>query len=208
MSISILTSYRYLTEVEESLRIATQIIRDNGLHVNLDAELAKARNGTDTSYARSHAKEEKEAPSSGLKRPRIASEEPSQDRNRVSDETKIKPTIFEPGLETILSEGIIQDTISTDILPASSADNPALNNADYDWDERDPEAQSCIDGMAALSIEEERPGYLGLASGASLLRLIQIHFSFPFSSVPGPSRVSNPNSESPPRPGEIGRAHV
>ncbi|KAJ5231657.1 uncharacterized protein N7469_006245 [Penicillium citrinum] len=192
-----LTRYRYLTEVEESLRIATQIIRDHGLDVDLDAELASARNGTNPSYASSHAKKEKVALSGGLKRPRIASDEPSLVRNNVPDGTRVEPNLFEPGLETILSDGIIEEAIPTDILPAASANNQVLNNADYDWDERDTEAQSCIDGMAALSIEEERPGYLGLASGASLLRLIQSHFLFPFSSVPAPFNISAPNSESP-----------
>ncbi|CAI7645337.1 unnamed protein product [Penicillium manginii] len=188
--------YRYLTEVEESLRIATQIIRDHGLDVDLDAELAKARNGANQEHGPSNIKSEDNTPLGSLKRPRIASEEPTQGRNRSPDYTQTEPTIFEPGLDILISDNNIEDPLSTDILPTAAADNPVVNGADYDWDERDTEAQSCLDGMAALSIEEERPGYLGLASGAALLRLIQSHFSFPFSSVPPPPKTSTPSSES------------
>lgn len=191
-----LTKCRYLTEVEESLRIATQIIRDHGLDVDLDTELAKARNGTNQLYGPSNLKNEGSSPPSSLKRPRVASEEPTQGRNKSTESTQIEPAISEPGLEILISDGIIEDSLSTDILPTATADNPVVNGADYDWDERDTEAQSCIDGMAALTIEGERPGYLGLASGAVLLRLIQSHFSFPFSSVPAAPKTSTPNSES------------
>lgn len=185
-----------MTEVEESLRIATQIIRDHGLDVDLDVELASARNGAHQAHGPHNTKNEATTPPGGLKRPRIASDDPSQECNRSPEYTQIESGIFEPSLEILISDGNIEEPLSTDIIPSATADNPVANAADYDWDERDTEAQSCIDGMAALSIEEERPGYLGLASGAALLRLIQSHFTLPFSAAPVLPKTSTPGSES------------
>lgn len=72
---------------------------------------------------------------------------------------------------------------STDIPPTVSADNSDMHGLGYEWDEQHDGARSCIDGMAALSIQNEQPGYLGLPSSAALLHLIQSYSSDPFSAT-------------------------
>ncbi|KAJ5085857.1 Lactose regulatory protein LAC9 [Penicillium argentinense] len=186
---------KYLTEVEESLRITTQIIRDHGLNVDLDAELARARNGTSQTYRPSPPKSEVTTPPGGLKRSRMATDEPVEDRDKSPEYTQIESGIFEPCLEMLISDGSIEEPVPTDFLPTATTDNPVANGADYDWDERNTEAQSCIDGMAALSIQGVRPGYLGLASGAVLLHLIKSHFTDPFSAALPNTSQSNPETE-------------
>lgn len=191
--ISGLTRYRHLTEVEESLRIATQIIRDHGLDVDLDAELSRARNGVSTSYLPSQPeKTEDEIPREGMKRQRADSSGSSPGRVHG-----VEPGIFEPCLEMLVSDGSVEESPSTDILPSATPDDPVASGADYDWDERNTEAQSCLDGMAALSIQEERPGYLGLASGASLLHLIQNCSAGPLSSTSVLQKPPTPKAQSP-----------
>ena len=67
--------------------------------------------------------------------------------------------------------------------PAVLLDYPSPKDLDYDWDERHSEAALGVDGMASLSLNEEKPGYLGLASGAALLNLIQSYTSDPLASL-------------------------
>lgn len=39
---------------------------------------------------------------------------------------------------------------STDMIPSATPDDLVASGTDYDWDERNPDAQSCLDGMAGL----------------------------------------------------------
>ncbi|KAJ5678870.1 hypothetical protein N7462_007114 [Penicillium macrosclerotiorum] len=162
---------RSLEKVEESLRIATQIIRDHGLDVDLEAELSQARNGTSQKY---QLLSEEETARESVKRPRPTSGQDKEGRDSpASQSLGVDYAIPEPCLELLVSTENAVEAISADLLPAANVEDTVISGADYDWDERNTEAQSCIDGMAALSIQEERPGYLGLASGAALLHLIQ-----------------------------------
>ena len=187
-----LTRGRHLTEVEESLRIATQIIRDHGLDINLDTELSRARNGVTTIYRPYQAdRSEDEISREGLKRQRADSSTSSSGRVHGMD-----PGTFEPCLEMLVSDVSdvsVEESPSTDMIPSAMPDDLVASGADFDWDERNTEAQSCLDGMAALSIQEERPGYLGLASGASLLHLIHKCSAGPLSSV---AMLQSPKAQS------------
>jgi hypothetical protein len=177
--LSRLTRHRHLTEVEESLRIASQIIRDHGLDVDLEIELARARNGVSTSYNPSLLKQaEDDNPREGVKRQRAESPNSSHGRAYGPESGS-----FESSLEMLVSDSNVEGSPFTDILPSTNSDDPVASGADYDWDERNTEAQSCLDVMAAISIQEERPGYLGLASGAALLHLIQNCSGGPLSST-------------------------
>ncbi|KAJ5826737.1 hypothetical protein N7447_003500 [Penicillium robsamsonii] len=179
---------RHMTEVEESLRIATDIIRERLPDVDLLAELARARNG-DTADWRDETREiaQDQLPQSARsKRSKVS---PSCDfpgqMAYVSQETNdAESNILSLCLESISGQTEKQDgNFSFDIPPTTPIDNPSLSTSDYEWDERQSGAQSCNDGMAALSIQDEQPGYLGLASGAALLRLIQSYTCDPFLST-------------------------
>jgi transcriptional regulatory protein GAL4 len=69
------------------------------------------------------------------------------------------------------------------LSPEATLEHLSPNNLDYDWDERHGEAALGLDGMGGLSLQDEKPGYLGLASGAALLNLMQSYTSDPFASI-------------------------
>ncbi|KAJ5122030.1 hypothetical protein N7448_003160 [Penicillium atrosanguineum] len=133
-----------------------------------------------------------EIPREGVKRQRADSSTSSPGRVHGMD-----PGILEPCLEMLVSDSNEEESHSTDMIPSATPDDLIASGADYDWDERNTEAQSCLDGMAALSIQEERPGYLGLASGASLLHLIQKCSAGPLSSAAMLQKTPTPKAQSP-----------
>jgi hypothetical protein len=100
--------------------------------------------------------------------------------------------IFNFGLKSVISPPKdSSDYLATDIPPAVLADNanmPNMHGLGYEWDEQHNGARSCIDGMAALSIDNEQPGYLGSASSAALLHIIQSYSSDPFSAAENSNR--------------------
>jgi hypothetical protein len=100
--------------------------------------------------------------------------------------------IFNFGLKSVISPPEdSSDYLVTDIPPTVLADDanmPNMHGLGYEWDEQHDSARSCIDGMAALSINNERPGYLGLASSAALLHLIQSYSSDSFSAAENSNR--------------------
>lgn len=188
---------KHLTEVEESLRIAKQLIRDRLPNVDLSLELKRARNGAmgENFSDRPTSGDDETARFQRVKRPRGKSSEALSPRPTVSyphDSNDTESDIFNFGLKSVISPPEdSSDYLATDISPTVLADNanmPNMHGLGYEWDEQHDGARSCIDGMAALSIDNEQPGYLGLASSAALLHLIQSYSSDPFSAAENSNR--------------------
>jgi transcriptional regulatory protein GAL4 len=188
---------RHLTEVEESLRIAKQLIRDRLPDVDLSLELKRARNGElgENFSDRITGGEDETTRVQRVKRPRSKSSDVLSPRPTVSyahDSNDAESDIFNFGLKSVISPPEdSSDYLAIDIPPAVWADNanmPNMHGLGYEWDEQHDGARSCVDGMAALSINNEQPGYLGLASSAALLHLIQSYSSDPFSAAENSNR--------------------
>ncbi len=180
---------RHLTEVEESLRIATQIIHNRLPDVDLSLELRRARNGEpkDNFSAGQASFEDISTRPPRLKRPRSGSQagdtparHPNASGARHANDAE--SDLLVSCLENLVSHTEDSDEfLSTEIPPTVSGDGSNVDGLGYEWDEQHHDARSCIDGMAALSIQNEQPGYLGLASSAALLHLIQSYSADPFS---------------------------
>jgi transcriptional regulatory protein GAL4 len=172
-----LTKYlknRHLTFVEHSLERATAEIgvlrrRIRTLENNDSTRSEPIMNASDTTRPSQLSSSESRDQTSGLHGDnsfQIPDREPLLDKNGyfATCET-IEPEVDEHS--NIQFEG------------------PPTTTADFDWDERenpmDPEWLSVensdeiafVDGMASLSIHEHDTGYLGVASGAALLRIIK-----------------------------------
>jgi transcriptional regulatory protein GAL4 len=175
--------------VEELLRIATEIINKRLPDIDLYVELERSRNG-ESEYESNAQRDNvwEDHPRDGSsKRPRSMSEHcpPEQTASEAQHSADVEYDLYATHIESLISPPESKDTFgSTDLPPAVSLDNPSLNGMDYDWDERHSEAALGLDGMASLSFQDEKPGYLGLASGAALLHLIQCYTSDPFASMP------------------------
>jgi transcriptional regulatory protein GAL4 len=180
---------RHLTEVEESLRIAKQLIRDRLPDVDLSLELRRARNGDlgGNFSSRATSSDDETTRVQRVKRPRsesCGSLSPQANVSYPLYSNNAEEDMFTFGLESLISP--LEDSNgcpATDIPPTVSADNSNMHGLGYEWDEQHDGARSCIDGMAALSIQNEQPGYLGLESSAGLLHLIQTYSSDPFSAT-------------------------
>jgi transcriptional regulatory protein GAL4 len=180
--------------VEESLRIAKQLIRDRLPDIDLSLELRRARNGDlgGNFSGRATSGDDEMTRVQRVMRPRSEpgdslSPQPNVTYPRYSNGAE--EDLFTSGLESLISP--LEDsngTLATDIPPTVSADNSNMHGFGYEWDEQHHGARSCIDGMAALSIQNEQPGYLGLASSAALLHLIQSYSSDPFSATANSDR--------------------
>jgi transcriptional regulatory protein GAL4 len=188
---------RHLTEVEESLRIAKQLILTRLPDVDLSLELKRARNGEvgENFSDRLTSGDDQTTRVQRVKRPRSKSSDALSPRPTVSyphDSNDAESDIFNFGLKSVISPPEdSSDYLATDIPPTVLADDanmPNMHGLGYEWDEQHDGAQSCIDGMAALSIDNEQPGYLGLASSAALLHLVQSYSSDPFSAAENSNR--------------------
>jgi transcriptional regulatory protein GAL4 len=85
-----------------------------------------------------------------------------------------------------------ETSVNASAQPAVTLDSPPRDTDDFSWDEQSPETSAwqrlpaegnttsgeedsdgrAADGMATLNIEDRDAGYLGLASGAAMLRLL------------------------------------
>lgn len=198
-----------MTEVEELLRIATQIISNRLPEIDLHVELERSRNG-EAEYAghesigKSGGSREAMIHQERSKRPRSTSFCPSTEPDAYKNQrsTEVDSDIHATYVENLLSPPESSEPfVSADALTTVSFDCPPMNGMDYDWDERQTDAAPVLDGMANLTIQNEQPGYLGLASGASLLHLIQSYSADPFATIGHPDQAALFNDQIvPPKP--------
>ena len=155
---------RYLTEVEEQLR-RTQL---QATRAERRAQVAEARL-RQLENERSHAPT---TTATNLSSPSRTSTSPQQ----------------WSGLEESLNPPVLptEQSSATD-GPPLPLEAPPSGPADFSWDEQSqeisPEADAqtirsqgdderVVDGMASLTVDENEAGYLGVASGAAMLRLL------------------------------------
>lgn len=184
-----------MTEVEELLRIATQIINNRLPDVDLLDELERSRNGDHKAIGNNS---QEDIPcDEGSKRPRYASDSSPLEQTAYEDRYSpdVESDIHASYIESLISPPESKHSfVSADVPPALPLDCPSVNGLDYDWDERISDAATVIDGMATLSVRNEKPGYLGLASGAALLHLIR-YSSEEFASIRPPCQTALPNDQ-------------
>lgn len=174
--------------MEEQLRIATRIIAQRLPDVDLNVELQRSRNGEpgyESNTRREFSLEETPWVGSS-KRQRGMSDPypPEQAASEIRRSDPVDSDLYATHIESLDSpreRKYVPD--SAELSPTASLEHLSPNNLDYDWDERHSEAALGLDGMGGLSLHDEKPGYLGFASGAALLRLIQSYTSDPFASI-------------------------
>lgn len=113
----------------------------------------------------------------------------SNDRNNSDVPVDVSPIPTVPDIGTTIS---LEETNVADAAPVE-LEGPPTGPADFSWDEQSPESavvraegdvateishlspgeeERVVDGMASLTVDESEAGYLGVASGAAMLRLL------------------------------------
>lgn len=162
---------KYLTEVEEELRRA----QAHATRAEERAQLAEAR-------LRAHLQPHLQPNLQPT--PNAHVHEHADDGNGEGDgqgENDTERPV--PALDTDTDDV----TVRTVDEPPMTLEGPPAGPSDFSWDEQEQEqeaadsAQTCVsqggdaravDGMASLTVDESEAGYLGVASGAAMLRLL------------------------------------
>ncbi|KAH7399199.1 fungal-specific transcription factor domain-containing protein [Phaeosphaeria sp. MPI-PUGE-AT-0046c] len=178
---------KHLTEVEEALRRAL-------------AQLARAEQRAEQAETRSHQSETINA------------------NNKASDDghTDALLGLALPNLESNINQH--EEPGVAEVIPVEvTLEGPPTGPTDFSWDEQSPESavlrgegdaatevsrlspaedERVVDGMASLTVDENEAGYLGVASGAAMLRLLlpdaqPQHHAFQKAVDAGPTALDN-----------------
>jgi hypothetical protein len=156
--------------------------------VDLSVELRHPRNGaTKENFSERPASGDDETmKAQRVKKPRSE----SQTRDSSAQQPNVSYPRYSSGLESDMLTSCLDSLVSstednngypsTDMPPTVFRRHSNIHVSGYKLDEQHDGARCCIDGVVALSIQNEQPGYLGLAPSATLLHLIQSYSSSPF----------------------------
>jgi transcriptional regulatory protein GAL4 len=197
----LLSTYRHLTEVEERLERAERLLRRARASAILhpDAEGVLPEFSRACAFSARHKNREFAAssPTPDAQEPEFNSNRETQ--SFTIDEPYVVAPGLEGYTNSqslqhhaIFLAGSEQHSKSNEANPYNSLDGPPAAADSFEWDEQDllgtetPESgqalfvrsdseegeSAVVDGMGTLTLSEHDGGYLGVASGAALLRLI------------------------------------
>ncbi|GME37288.1 hypothetical protein GTA08_BOTSDO04204 [Neofusicoccum parvum] len=186
---------RYLTEVEERLR-ATEI---RAREAERRAQLAEQRLRslpTVEPPAELSSSGLFETPSQIQPEfvAQTGSETPTFSAPETSADPSVHDTVFARPAEDSQAQHILsRPSLGEEAEQSITLEAPPISSGDFSWDEQTPETlvedneeqgvsgnnggederdERVVDGMASLTVEEGESGYLGIASGAAMLRLL------------------------------------